>query len=56
MTTQEIRNDLRRLMDRYPASSRSDMVRRELGDTITAVYSAGHIDRSEYHDLMGYIR
>lgn len=56
MTANEARHELRRLMDRFPSSSRSDAVRRELSDTIAAVYVAGHIERDEYHSLMQEVR
>lgn len=55
-TTSEIRADLRKLMDTYPSTSRSTLIRRELGATIEAVYVAGHIEQAEYRNLMEEVR
>ena len=56
MTKTEARKELRKLLDGFPGSSRSQQVRVELSDTIAAVYCAGHIDREEYQEMMAYVR
>lgn len=56
MTKTEARAELRKLMDTYPCTSRSDLIRRELGHTVEVFYIAGHIEQPEYLALMAELR
>jgi hypothetical protein len=52
---QELRTELRNLVDRFILTSRSQLIRSELSDTIVAAYVAGDLDHTEYHNLMAEV-
>lgn len=49
------RRELRNLLDKFILTSRSQVVRVELSDTIVAAYVNGYINREEYHSAMAEV-
>lgn len=48
-----VRQELRRILNSYVLTSRSERIRVETSDLISAAYSNGYLSRPEFHAAMG---
>ena len=56
MASNEIRSQLRGMLDCFPAATALQTARIEVSDLIVSCYVAGHLNRDEYHEAMRYVR